>query len=168
MKVRLKKLNENAKLPTRAKTGDFCHDVWAVSEEEIAPNIWKYGLGFKYEIDRQDTQLEYIELLGFIETRKENYFLNECDISIDLRPRSGIWKTGMSLANSEGTLDEFFRGEACAIFYHVMPNMPRYKVGDKIGQIKIGIAPKVTFEWADEINEDTERGEGGFGSTGNN
>ena len=53
-----------------------------------------------------------------------------------------------------------------AVFYHVMPNMPRYKVGDKIGQIKIGISPKVTFEFVDEINENTERGAGGFGSTG--
>ena len=58
MKVKLKKLNENARLPEKARAGDFCYDVYAVSEEEIAPNIWKYGLGFKYEIDRSKIALE--------------------------------------------------------------------------------------------------------------
>ena len=72
----------------------------------------------------------------------------------------------MSLANSEGTLDELYRGEAMAVFYHLYPNMPRYKVGDKIGQIKLGITIPLEFEWTNEINEDTERGSGGFGSTG--
>ena len=52
MKVKLKKLNENAKLPKQSKEGDFCYDVWATSEGEIAPNVWRYGLGFKYEIER--------------------------------------------------------------------------------------------------------------------
>ena len=47
-----------------------------------------------------------------------------------------------------------------------MPNMPRYKVGDKIGQIKLGFTVPIEFSWDDEINENTERGEGGFGSTG--
>ena len=74
----------------------------------------------------------------------------------------------MSLANCEGTLDEFYRGEAKAVFYHFIPNMPRYKVGDKIGQIKLGFTVPIEFSWDDEINENTERGEGGFGSTGKN
>ena len=52
------------------------------------------------------------------------------------------------------------------MFYHVMTDRDRYHVGDKIGQIYLSVAPKVEFEWVDEINEETERGEGGFGSTG--
>lgn len=71
----------------------------------------------------------------------------------------------MVLSNAYGTLDYFYRGEAKAVFYHVFPNMPRYKVGDKIGQIKIGMTIPVEFEFVDEINMDTERGTGGFGST---
>ena len=148
MRVNLKKINENAILPKQSKEGDFCYDVWAVDEEEITPNVWRYKLGFKYELIRNDlTPSRY-------------------SISLDLRPRSGIYKTGMVLANSEGTLDEFYRGEAMAIFYHVIPSLPRYKKGDRIGQIKLGISIPLEFEFVDVINESTERGEGGFGHTG--
>lgn len=89
IEVKLEKLNPNAKLPSKAHDSDFCYDVWATSEEEIAPNVWKYGLGFRYELIRNVT------------TRFEL-----CDISIDLRPRSSIWKTGMVLSNSEGTFNK--------------------------------------------------------------
>ena len=165
MNIKLKKLSNSAKLPVQAHEGDFSFDVWATSEEEIAPNVWMYGLGFRYEIDRQNKTLEFIDLLGMVEKEKDS-FLNDCNICIEFRPRSGIYKTGMSLSNSPGTCDEFFRGEPKAIFYHVMPNMPRYKVGDRILQANIAITPKITWEWVDEIDMDTERGEGGFGSTG--
>lgn len=152
MKVKLKKVNDDAKLPVKSKKGDLCYDVWAVSEEEVAPNVWRYGLGFKYEIVRDQ------ELLAAGDG---------INISIDLRPRSSVWKTGMVLSNCEGTLDEFYRGEAMAVFYHIMPDMPRYKVGERIGQIKLGFTIPMEFEFVDEINENTDRGDGGFGSTGN-
>ena len=164
MKIKLKKISNSARLPEKGKSGDFCYDVWAVSEEEIAPNVWMYRLGFKYEIDREKIQ----EQLMPKEARQLNIpFWDMFDLSIDVRPRSSISGTGMVLANSPGTLDEFFRGEPRAVFYHIFTNMPRYRAGDKIAQIKIGLAPKdVQFEWVEEINENTERGEGGFGSTG--
>ena len=163
IKVKLKKLSNSAWLPEKGKKGDFCYDVWAVSEEEIHPNVWRYGLGFKYEIERGDFPYvsSYQKRFAYADD-----LLRHFDISIDFRPRSSICDTGMVLTNSEGTLDEFYRGEAKANFYHVMTYLPRYKVGEKIGQIKIGIAPKVEFEFVDEIDENTERGEGGFGSTG--
>ena len=157
--VNIKKLDENAKIPYQANYGDFCYDVWAVSEEEIAPNVWRYGLGFKYEIQRP-----YAPFVASL-LKEENLF-DKYNICISLRPRSSIWKTGMVLSNSIGTLDEFYRGEVMAVFYHVMPNMPRYKVGDRIGQIVVSVAPLVQFLEKEEINENTERGEGGFGSTG--
>lgn len=149
MKVNLKKMHENAELPKKTKKGDLCYDVVAVSEEEVAPNVWRYKLGFAYEIVRNEP------------TIPDNW-----TISVDLRCRSGIWKTGMILANAEGTLDEFYRGEAMAVFYHVLPNMPRYKVGDRVGQIKLGFSVPIEFEWADEIDMDTERGTDGFHSSG--
>lgn len=39
MKIKLKKLHPNATLPIKARNDDFCYDVVAVSEEEIAPNV---------------------------------------------------------------------------------------------------------------------------------
>ena len=51
------------------------------------------------------------------------------------------------------------------MFYHVFPNMPRYKVGDRIGQIKLGFTLPIEFVEVDELS-DTERGDGGYGSTG--
>lgn len=161
MKVKLKKLSGRAMLPQQGKQGDFCYDVWAVSEEEIAPNTWMYGLGFKYEIERSNQH----PCFSFDPFAKPN-ILDDYNVCISFRPRSSIWKTGMSLSNGPGTLDEFYRGEAKAVFYHVMTDRDRYHVGEKIGQIYLSVAPKVEFEWADEINEETERGEGGFGSTG--
>lgn len=165
MKVKLKKLNENAQLPVKSKEGDLCYDVYAVSEEEVEKGVWRYGLGFKYEIVRDESQIptgNKPKHGGYIWSQDSK----PLSISIDFRPRSSVWKTGMVLANSTGTWDELYRGEAMAVFYHVIKKLPRYKVGDRIGQIKLGIAIPMEFEWADEINEDTERGEGGFGSTG--
>ena len=167
MKVKLKKLNENAQLPVKMKDGDLCYDVYATSEEEVSPGVWQYGLGFAYEIVRDETQIPRGQQPLFGGFMWHNHFNNPISISIDLRPRSGIYKTGMVLANSTGTLDEFYRGEAKATFYHIMKKLPRYKVGDRIGQIKLGIAIPMEFECVDEINEDTERGKDGFSSTGN-
>lgn len=148
MKVKVKKLNENAVIPFKTYEKDFCYDVVAVSEEEIAPNVWKYGIGLAFQIDRES-------LFG-------HRYLN---LSIDLRPRSSVWKTGMVFSNCEGTIDELYTGEVFAVFYHVFPNMERYKVGQRIGQIKIGTTVPIEFVVVDELSE-TERNDGGYGSTG--
>ena len=69
------------------------------------------------------------------------------------------------LSNCAGTIDEDYRGEVCAYFYEVIKGKEKYKVGDRIGQIKIGFTLPMEFEESDELSE-TQRGEGGFGSTG--
>lgn len=148
MKVKVKKLNENAVIPFKTYEKDFCYDVVAVSEEEVAPNVWKYGIGLAFQIDRDS-------LFG-------HRYLN---LSIDLRPRSSVWKTGMVFSNCEGTIDELYTGEVFAVFYHVFPNMERYKVGQRIGQIKIGTTMPIEFVVVDELDE-TERNSGSYGSTG--
>lgn len=71
----------------------------------------------------------------------------------------------MILSNCEGTIDELYRGEVKAVFYRVNIFGKRYKVGDRIGQIKLGLTLPIEFEEG-EINVNTERGVGGFGSTG--
>ena len=145
MKVRIKKLNENAVIPYKTYDKDFCYDVVAVSEEEIEPNVWKYGIGLAFQLVR------------------DNDFTG--NLSIDFRPRSSVYKTGMVLSNCTGTVDELFTGQVSAVFYHVFPNMERYKVGDRIGQIKIGITLPMEFEEVQELSE-TERSANSYGSTG--
>lgn len=144
IKVKIKKMCKEAKVPFKTYLKDFCYDCVATSCEEVAPNVYKYGLGLAFEIDRGD-------------------FLKGLNMSIDFRPRSSVWKTGMVLSNSVGTIDEDYHSEVSAVFYHVMPNMPKYEVGDKIGQIKIGITHQIDFEIVDEIKY---TGRGGYGSTG--
>ena len=150
MEIKIKRLSKNAKIPQKAHDDDFCYDVWAVSEEEVAPNVWKYGLGFALEITENE-----------IQTTDDVKFVN----GITIRPRSSIWKTGMIMSNSLGTVDYGYRGEMSAVFYHVMPNMPRYKVGDKIAQLHLDWSEDIEFNEVDEL-DDSERGDGGYGSTG--
>ena len=163
MKVKFKKIRENAKLPTKTYEDDFCYDVYACDCEEVAPNVYKYPLGFALQIDdNEDFGLQEWKLgIGFTP------MMDKLTLSIDFRPRSSIWKTGMELCNSCGTVDRGYTGEVCAFFYHIMPNMPKYKVGDRVAQMKIGLTLPIDFVEVEELDE-TERGDGGFGSTGKN
>lgn len=176
MIVKIKKFHPDARIPEKAYDKDFCYDVYAVSEEEIAPNVWKYGLGIGFQIERnvefydEITKTRYDESLDDVisygtQRRFINFPNSTLNLSIDFRPRSSVWKTGMVLSNCEGTIDEGYINETSAVFYHVMPSMPRYKVGDKIGQIKIGITFPINFVEVDEL-EPTERGLNGYGSSG--
>lgn len=168
MKVKVKKLNKDAVIPSRAYDKDFGYDVVAVSEEEIAPNIWKYGIGLAFQIERDwETILKGQKLFDFFvgNDTKIDIRQSPLNLSIDFRPRSSVWKTGMVLSNCEGTIDELYRGEVSAIFYHVMPDMPRYRIGDKLGQLKLGMAFPMEFVEVDEL-DDTERGEKSYGSSG--
>lgn len=163
MKVRFKRLHPDAVVPFKKYPEDFCYDVVATSEQEIAPNVWKYGIGLAFEIGGKPDDLVVEnefgkELLRIPQGRDWN-------VSLDLRPRSSIYKTGMVLSNAVGTIDELYRGEVSAVFYHVFPGMPRYRVGDRIGQIKLGFTLPIEFEEVDELG-DTARGDGGYGSTG--
>lgn len=146
MEVRVKKLNDNAIVPFKTYNADFCYDCVATSCEEIAPNIYKYGIGLAFEAKRNGS---YANL----------------NLAIDARPRSSVWKTGMVLSNCVGTIDELFRGEVCAVFYHLFTNMPKYEVGDRIIQIKLGLTEPISFDVVEELST-TERGTDGYGSTG--
>lgn len=159
MKVRVKYISDNAKELYRKASGDvqsefpfktydkdFCYDVVATSCQEVAPNVYKYGIGLAFQIEREPR-------------------FGNINLSIDMRPRSSVWKTGMVLSNCEGTIDEPYTGEVSAVFYHLFPDMPIYKVGDKIGQIKIGMTLPIDFEEVVEL-DDTERSDNGYGSTG--
>ena len=168
MNVKFKRYDKKAKIPSKAYDGDFCYDVYATSEEEIAPNVWKYGLGFGLQIERDWESIidgYPLDKTFMCKGLSVDISKSPINLSIDFRPRSSIWKTGMVLSNSQGTIDEGFTNEISAIFYHVLPSMERYHVGDKIGQVKIGITFPIDFREVDEL-DDTERGMRGYGSSG--
>ena len=169
MKVKIKRLHKNAPIPYKAHPSDLCYDCVAVSEEEIAPNVWKYGLGIALQIERGlQTMVKGLTChRGKVENTRfpMDFSRSPLNLSIDARPRSSVWKTGMILSNCEGTIDENYTGEISAVFYHVLPDMPRYKVGDRVCQIKLGVAIPMEFEEVQELN-DTDRGTKGYGSTG--
>lgn len=150
LKVNIKKTHPDAVIPFKKHDSDYCYDVVAVSREEIAPDVWKYGLGFALQTDRRDRSIK-------IPAGKK--------LAFDIRPRSSVWETGMVLSNCQGTVDDGFTGEISMVFYHVLKHLPIYNVGDKIGQIKIGFTLPLEFVEVNEL-EATERGDGAYGSTG--
>jgi dUTP pyrophosphatase len=81
-------------------------------------------------------------------------------------PRSSIRKTDLSLTNCVGVIDSGYRGELQATFRKERGVVSKkYEVGDRIAQIMIIPHPPIEFVEADELSN-TERGDGGFGSTG--
>jgi dUTP pyrophosphatase len=142
MQVRIKKLNENAVIPSYAKDGDAGMDLVATSIISTTSTQITYGIGLAMEIPK-----------GFVGL---------------IFPRSSVRKTRLMLSNCVGVVDSGYRGELQATFNKINNDSVSendYKVGDRIAQIMIIPHPPIEFEEADELS-DTERGEGGFGSTG--
>ena len=140
IKVKIKKLKENAVIPTYAKVGDAGMDLIATSIISNTTFDITYGLGIALEIPE-----------GFVGL---------------VFPRSSIRKYELTLSNSVGVIDSGYRGELQATFKKTNGlDSLSYKVGDRIAQIMIIPYPQIEFEEVNELSN-TERGEGGFGSTG--
>lgn len=150
MQVKIKKLKPNAVIPTYAKAGDAGMDLVATEIIKDTPEQITYGMGIALEIPD-----------GFVGL---------------VFPRSSIRKTGLQLSNSVGLIDSGYRGEIQATFNKIfgsegmydetkIPTTEFYKVGDRIAQIMIIPHPPIEFQQVEELTN-TERGEGGFGSTG--
>ena len=154
LKVRIKKLHKNARIPKYAKAGDAGLDLTAVSVSFDEYGNFVYHTGLAFEIPE-----------GFVGM---------------LFPRSSNCKKTLALSNSVGILDSGYRGE---VTFRFRPHTQRvtvsgpqfdvevdedcviYNVGDRIGQIIIMPYPQIEFVEVDELSE-TERGEGGYGSSG--
>ena len=81
-------------------------------------------------------------------------------------PRSGLaLKAGITVANSPGTIDEDYRGEIGVILINHSNDNFIIKNGDRIAQLVLTKYEKIEFEEVNELSN-TDRGEGGFGSTG--
>lgn len=83
-----------------------------------------------------------------------------------MRPRSGLaYRKGLSLANTPGTIDSDYRGELKVIMVNLSSEVQTIEPDERIAQIVIAKHERVTWASVDVL-EDSERGEGGFGSTG--
>ena len=166
--VKIKKLDENAVIPQYAHPGDAGMDVTAVSIN-VTDDYIEYGTGLAFQLPANHVMLIF--------------------------PRSSNSKKDLLLANSVGVLDSGYTGELKLRYKrsYRIENKPCeatdfklttssivnfeaaneyqwdagkwYGVGDRIGQIMILPYPEVQFTKVDTL-EDTERGSGGFGSTG--
>ena len=147
MEVKIKKLVPEAVIPFYAHPGvDMGMDITCTSVDyDVKYDRFVYHTGLAFEVP------EGYGMLIF--------------------PRSSNTKTEVYLPNSVGILDASYRGELMFIYklrdkqdikgLDIAP----YKVGDRIGQVVIIPYPQIEFKEVDELSS-TERGEGGFGSTG--
>ena len=166
MKVKIKKLHPDAVIPTYAHKGDAGMDLVAVDRIISTDN---------------DAQADYIEYkTGLAFEIPEGY------VGL-LFPRSSNSKKDLTLANSVGIIDSHFRGEVTfrykvdATYDRIVSEVSNkivledkgddqfiqliYDVGDRVGQLIIIPYPQIEFEEVEELSE-TERGDGGYGSTG--
>lgn len=143
MKVRIKKLNEKAVIPTKAHATDAGFDLYCTSREvnwEKRQLVCRTGLAF--EIPEG-----YVGLLF---------------------PRSSVSNKPLMMSNSVGVVDSCYRGEVTAKFNITdtrQSAFSHYQEGDRIAQMIIIPYPEIEFEETDSFSE-SDRGTGGYGSTG--
>jgi dUTP pyrophosphatase len=141
MQVKIKKLHVDAVIPAYSKPGDAGMDLTAVSATQDQYGNVVYGTGLAVEIP-----VGYVGLIF---------------------PRSSNSKTDLYLTNHVGVVDSGYRGEIMFKFRPVngLLNAKVFQVGERVGQLIILPYPTIMFEETDELS-DSERGDGGFGSTG--
>ncbi len=89
----------------------------------------------------------------------------DADFEAQVRPRSGLaLKQGVTVLNAPGTIDADYRGEIGVILINHGSEPAAINRGDRIAQLVV--APVTRIAWREEALDDTDRGAGGFGSTG--
>lgn len=143
MKVRIKKLNDKAVMPTKAHATDAGFDLYCTSKEvNWGTRLLICHTGLAFEIPDG-----YVGLLF---------------------PRSSVSNMPLMMANSVGVIDSGYRGEVTAKFNITDTRytaFTHYQEGDRIAQMIIIPYPEIEFEEADSLS-DSDRGTGGYGSTG--
>ncbi|MFM8270232.1 MAG: dUTP diphosphatase [Pseudomonadota bacterium] len=141
--VQVKKLNPNAEIPNYMTSGSAGCDVKACLPEalEIKPaQRVAVPTGLAFGIPE-----------GF---------------EIQVRPRSGLSiKQGLTVVNSPGTIDCDYRGEVMVLMINLGAESVRIQHGDRIAQLVIQKAEQIQWSSVEDLSK-TERGAGGFGSTG--
>ena len=141
MKVKIKKTHPNGKIPTYATDGSGAFDFYSAEDVKVGNGqVRNINLGVAMEIPQGHVLL--------------------------LFPRSSIGiKTCLRMANSVGVIDSDYRGTIHAMYENIFCVPHHINQGDRIAQGIIVPIPKVEFEEVEELST-TERGGGGFGSTG--
>lgn len=143
MKVKIKRLSEEAVIPSYSTNESGGMDITATKIIQDSYDCIWYGTDIAIEIPEG-----YVGLIF---------------------PRSSISKTDLELANSIGMIDSDYRGEIQVRFNfrskYYYNEVIDYEVGDRVAQLMIIPRPKIEFEEVDELSN-TNRGDGGFGSTG--
>lgn len=144
MEIRFKKLHPDAVEPFHGSKMAAGYDLTAVDVEWDEENkVLVYHTGIAVEIPR-------------------GYYGS-------LKARSSIYKKTLLLVDSDGTIDADYRGEITVKFcfrWGGENTKPRfYEIGDRIAQLVIEPVERVIWIESDTLSE-TERGEGGYGSTG--
>ena len=144
LKIKIKKLNDFAVIPTYATDGSAGMDMTAISKTYDDFGNICYGTGIAMEIPE-----------GWVGI---------------VAPRSSNSKKNLVMGGSIGIIDSDYRGEILFKFKK-LPKLLQseeaedYNVGDRIGQITFLAYPKIEFEQVEKLSE-TARGKGGHGSTG--
>ncbi len=141
MVLKIKKLNSKAVIPSYQTEEAAGFDLHSIENTVINPGERKLiGTGLAFEIER-----------GY---------------EVQIRPRSGLaFKHGITVLNSPGTIDSDYRGEIKVLLINLGSEPFEIKCGERIAQAVV--APVIQAEIVEVENlSDTERGSGGFGSTG--
>ena len=142
MKIGIAKLNENAILPTRGSKSAAGYDLYACLDADVtieAGKVAKIGTGLSVEVP-------------------EGYFGG-------IFARSGLAvKEGLRPANCVGVADSDYRGEYIVALYNDSDTAKTVHHGDRIAQLLV--LPYLECEFEERELTETQRGSGGFGSTG--
>lgn len=146
--IAIKKLHPEAILPEYAKYGDAGMDLFSIEEKTLKPferALIKTGIAIQLPSKNVEYQRSY---------------------EAQVRPRSGLaLKHGITVLNSPGTIDQGYRGEVGVILINLGSEDFTVLKGMKIAQLVISKCINAILLEVDEL-ENSERGEGGFGSTG--
>lgn len=141
MVIKFKRSKPDAQVPTRADKGSAGWDLYSYTRSYNLGYI-EYGTGIHVEIPKGHVGLLY--------------------------PRSSITTTELILANSVGVIDSSYRGEIKLRFKAIADNkynVIEYGIGQKIGQLIVMPYPELEWQEVEELSN-TDRGDGGFGSSG--
>jgi len=141
MRIKVKKLHPDAKLPTQSHPGDAGFDLYAIDDgTNTRYGYREYGTALAFEIPEGYVGLVY--------------------------PRSSISERGMMLYNSTGVIDSGYRGEVTVRFRLLDGEHTKYyRRGDRIAQLVVQLIPEITIEEVQDLSA-SSRGSGGYGSTG--